>query len=294
MLTGLKDIDREILKHIDDSELLNVCTINRKFWYEICDDNFLRRRLIKYPYIEKYKNTNETWKYFFSSVVNYVLTMKESYDFHYVSGDFKRQYDILNKNKKYTDLLLHASLKGEIDLVKHAVKKGADIHYFHEESVNLAGQMGHLDLVKWLVENGACQNTALTASSFHGHINVVKWLIDTNIHLDTTTALQYASKIGHLNIVKMLIEEYGVDIHCKNDTALRYASEEGKLEVVKYLVEHGADIHAKNDEALKWASEQGQLEVVKYLISCGVDIHTDDDYVIRYASESHNHVTLAR
>ena len=293
MLSGLKDIDRKILNSIDDSELLKVCSISKRMWIDVCDDNFLRLRLMKYPGIEEYKSTNETWKYFFSSVVNYVLIMKESYDFHYVSGDFKKQYDILKKNKKYTDLLLHASLKGEIDLIKHAVKKGADIHYFHEESVNLAGQMGHSDLVKWLVQNGACKNAALTASSFHGHINIVKWLIDTYIHIDTTTALQYASKMGHLNIVKMLIEEYRVDIHCKNDTALRYASEEGKLEVVKYLVENGADIHAKNDEALIWASEEGHLEVVKFLIESGVDVHTADDYAIRSANEN-NYVTLVR
>ena len=61
-LSGLKDVDREVLKHVDDKELLRVCTIDRNTWNEVCDDNFLRRRLSKYPDIEKYKLENESWK----------------------------------------------------------------------------------------------------------------------------------------------------------------------------------------------------------------------------------------
>ena len=31
-LSGLKDVDREILKHVDDKLLLRICGINRKTW----------------------------------------------------------------------------------------------------------------------------------------------------------------------------------------------------------------------------------------------------------------------
>ena len=55
-ISGIKDIDREVLKYVDDKELLEICTINRKTWNEVCDDNFLRRRITsKYFGIEKYK-----------------------------------------------------------------------------------------------------------------------------------------------------------------------------------------------------------------------------------------------
>ena len=95
MLSGLKDIDREILKHIDDGELLNVCSINRKFWYEICDDNFIRRRLMRYPDIEKYRNNNETWKQFFLTVTYYIFRMKENKT-EYKGENFKNQYHLSN------------------------------------------------------------------------------------------------------------------------------------------------------------------------------------------------------
>ena len=60
-LSGLKDIDREILKYVDDGELLKICSVDKKMWNEVCDDNFLKRRLSQYPGIEKYKG-QKSWK----------------------------------------------------------------------------------------------------------------------------------------------------------------------------------------------------------------------------------------
>ena len=124
-LTGLKDVDREILKHLDDDELLKICSVNRKTWNEVCDDNFLRRRLLsKYPEIEKYKKENETWKQFFLSVIYYISKMKDEKKFNYTEGDFKKQYNLL---KKYNDnlLLIYSSREGELSLVKFAIQQGA-------------------------------------------------------------------------------------------------------------------------------------------------------------------------
>ena len=64
-LTGIKDLDREILSKLPDEELLQVCIVNKRFWNDVCDDNFLRRRLSsKYPRIDQYKSF-ESWKQFF-------------------------------------------------------------------------------------------------------------------------------------------------------------------------------------------------------------------------------------
>lgn len=90
-LTGLKDVDREVLKHVDDESLLKICGINRKTWNDVCDENFLKRRLTgKYPNIEKYKKENENWKRFFLKAIYYISKMKEEFHFTYTSGDFKK------------------------------------------------------------------------------------------------------------------------------------------------------------------------------------------------------------
>ena len=55
MLTGLKDTDREVLKWVEDGDVLNARVISRKMWFEVFDEGFIKRRLNKYPEIEKCK-----------------------------------------------------------------------------------------------------------------------------------------------------------------------------------------------------------------------------------------------
>ena len=96
--TGLKDIDRERLKWIDDDELLKICSLNRKMWNEVCDDNFLRRRLNKYQNLEKCKKENESWKEFFSRAIHYIGKLKREFQFEYTEGDFQEYYSLLKNN----------------------------------------------------------------------------------------------------------------------------------------------------------------------------------------------------
>ena len=241
--SGLKDVDREILKHVDDEELLKFCSLDRKTWNEVCDDNFLRRRLNNnYPGTNQYKKDDESWKQFFLKVLYYKAKMKEKFEFEFTGGDFKKQYELLKSYKNIPGLLFAGAHQGETSLVKYASKKGVDIRTSSNYPLRLAALKGHLDVVKYLVEEGA------------------------NIHVQNDYPLRFASVGGHLNVVKYLVEK-GANIHAEDDEALRWASRNGHLEVVKYLVEHGADIHAENDAALSMATINNHKEVVKYLSS---------------------------
>ena len=158
-LSGLKDVDREILKHVDDAELLKLCSLDRKTWNDVCDDGFLRRRLNKYPGIEKYKEEKESWKSFFLRATYYISKMKEDYEFVYISGDFKKQYEIirhynlLNLSNKFDLLLLESAEKGEISIVKYSLERGADIHTTGKSALIHASRNGHLEIVEYLVTN---------------------------------------------------------------------------------------------------------------------------------------------
>ena len=218
-LSGLKDVDREVIKYIDDKELLKICSLDRKTWNEVCDDNFLMRRLLnKYPGIEKYKKENETWKSFFLRFVYYSSKMKEKYKFEYSEGDFKKQYDLLSLYINNT-LLVEAVKEGELPIIKYAVKNGANIHISKEIALRYASSKGHLEIVKYLVEQGA------------------------DIHADDDHSLTWASEEGHFDVVKYLVSR-GASIHAANDLAVRAASQNGHEEIVKYLVKHAANIHA--------------------------------------------------
>jgi hypothetical protein len=208
-LTSLKDVDREVLKFVDDKDLLKICGLNRKTWNEICNDDFLRRRILsKYPGIDKYKRENETWKQFFLSAIYYISKMKEEKGFQYTDGDFKKQYHLLRYNDNL--LLIYSSREGELSLVKHSIQQGADLHALENYPVRLASKHGQLNVVKYLTEHGA------------------------DIHTEDEDALIAASQNGHLEVVKFLVEQ-GADIHAQDDEALKLAIENGYPEIVKYL-----------------------------------------------------------
>ena len=246
-LSGLKDVDREILKQVDDKELLKICTVDRKTWNDVCDDAFLRRRLtIKYPGIEEYKREDESWKKFFLNVIYYVSKMKDEFKFAYIEGDFKKQYFILKQWRNYNydidNLLTGAAEHGESSLVKFALGNGADLHAYGDAALRNASKKGHLDVVKYLVENGA------------------------DIHIINDSPLREASENGHLEIVKYLLK-HGADIHAAHDFALYFATLNNHYHVVKYLIEHGANVHAKDDRVLKLAIKYNRSEILNYLKS---------------------------
>ena len=119
---------------------------------------------------------------------------------------------------------------------------GVDLHVKNDRVLGYAAEGGHLEIVKFLVENNA-------------NINANK----------NYNPLLGAASYGYLEIVKFLVG-MGADVHMEDDIAFHSAAERGHLDVVRFLVETGVDIHADNDFALRTASKNGQLDVVKYLV----------------------------
>ena len=237
-LTGILDTDREILKYIDDEKLLKVCSINKKMWYSVCDDAFLRRRLSKYPEIEKYRK-EESVKHFFSKATYHITQMRKDFDFEYTEGNFEKQLKLFQKYQGHT-LLLQAAAEGEISVVKHLVEKERlDINF----------------------GNGAILRSAI----IHGYLETVKYLIEKGSDIFAPSIVKVAVENGHLEIVKVLLKS-GIDIHLQGDNVLNYASYYGYLDIVKYLIQQGADVHADRDCALRWAASRGDLKIVRYLI----------------------------
>ena len=293
MLSGLKDVDREILKHVKNDELIRICSIDKKTWNEVCDDNFLRRRLARYPDIEKYKLPNESWKEYFLRVLYYVAKMKEKYEFDYKSGNFKERYDILTKHftkgrMYYPDGVFYDAVRqGFLDVIKYVIEKRVSKDA-KVSGLKLAAEQGHLEIVKWLIEYGISPlEDALIAAADKGHIEIVKYLVErgANVRAKDDQALGYASRNGNLEIVKALVE-LGADVDAFKGYALRMAAANGHLAVVKYLVENGADIHIMRDEALITAAYNRKLAVLKYLVRQGANPHAKNDTAIKLADKN--------
>lgn len=123
-----------------------------------------------------------------------------------------------------TELWMHlAARRGQIHLVKLLVDLGIDINEprstksADDGAIREAARYGHLDLVRWFLDNGAeinfdskgqqtC-NTLSTAAS-GGHLDVVKLLVEggANIHASKAgmNALMLAEMSGHHDVAEYL------------------------------------------------------------------------------------------
>ena len=103
-----------------------------------------------------------------------------------------------------------------------------------------------------------------------GSLEIIKYLVEQGAKIQDESLLE-ACEYGHLGVVKYLVE-YGLDIHYENDLSLIMASKYGHLGVVKYLIENGANIHVQNDTPLFNSINRNKINVVKYLVNKGANI----------------------
>ncbi|KAK0636779.1 ankyrin repeat-containing domain protein [Bombardia bombarda] len=207
--------------------------------------------------------------------------------------------------------LLHAIRRGDIDVVKILVNRGANVNLKHE-TLNIPIQLSaiHEDtaILDLLLEHGGDINavmeltidmseaediekgpvTALQTAAWHGHENVVRKLVGLGAKLSIQadnipfiSPLQVAAYRGHLSTVSALIE-LGSDVnetggHC--GSALQGATQKGHLEVARTLIEAGANANVLNVGchgsplmAACWYSETEE-DMLRLLVEHGADVN---------------------
>ena len=160
--------------------------------------------------------------------------------------------EILKKHKTTITIFEAASL-GDLETVQQLANEN-DINAFAPDgftALGLASFFGHLDLIKWLLANGANPNIAAN--------NPMK-----------VTPLHSACAISNFEIAELLIQN-GADVNAKQMrgvTPLHSAAHNGQLEIVQLLIENGADRKAKMEVGktpLMFAKEGRFEEVIKIL-----------------------------
>lgn len=197
-------------------------------------------------------------------------------------------------------LLVDACRDGDLGLVKNLVKMGIDTRE-NNKYISSAVAKKHMEIVKFLVENGANVEWGMETASVFGHceimeyllknvdnstcnfsvvidhaaafgfIDIVKLLIihihEYNIRLRYSCALEQAAKNGHTNIVCYLIEAHGFyNRQPIKQRALAQASKNGHIETVKFLIDRGAKTNLKKYEPIRNAVQNDHLEIVKLLV----------------------------
>lgn len=150
--------------------------------------------------------------------------------------------NLLSTNLKIPEICKYAS-QGNLKKIKTLIKAGKNVDdYDHEMKTPLihACQKGHINIVKYLVENKANTNwkqdfnhrTPLSIAAENGHLDIVKYLVkkgaDVNLNPDYDT-------------LEELDEDEIVDPSVGN-TAIFLAAKKGHFEIAQYLHSAGANI----------------------------------------------------
>ena len=223
MLSGIRDVDREILNKLDDRDLLNMCGLNQTYSERVCDDNYFRLRTeARFPKTVPYKDSVNpqrirTWKNHYLTIVKYIDLLQRNYEYEYKKLDKSPELLYLARNlfSEYSEYdkdqaLIYACLNGKLYLVKYLTETGSDVNANKSEPLIYASFEGHLEIVKYLVEHGA------------------------NIHAREDGPLIYASADGHLEIVKYLVED-GANISAQDGKASEIARKNKHIAIVNYL-----------------------------------------------------------
>ena len=154
---------------------------------------------------------------------------------------------------EFVDKFVTAAAKGEYSKVVSYVKKGVGIDQKNQArwtALAYACKYNHMDIVKFLLENGADINETVNTGS---------------------TPLAVALLAGNFEIADFLIQKKA-DIN-KSDimgmSPLMWAAKEGNLKVVQYLVEHGANVNKQNNNGRSVIETTFSQEVKEYLKTKG-------------------------
>lgn len=207
-----------------------------------------------------------------------------------------------------TALLKAIEMKREADntnamgVIRCLVENGADVNAKNKKGITpLIYSAGDLDLMKYLIENGAKDiNSVLRYAT---NMEMLKYLISkgVNIKSDEGIALFFKlisknsswfssddMKAKEMQMIKFLLEN-GIDANVKSTkgtTALMIATKEQNLNLMKYLVSKGADVNAKDNNgktALDMAmdlKQQGNSDIypiIEFLLDNGVKCDDCDE-----------------
>ena len=114
-------------------------------------------------------------------------------------------------------------------------------------------------------------DTLFISAAKMGHLEIVKYLLDAgaDVHAGMDEALRWSCMNGNLSVANYLLESGGANVHALDDEALKIASSRGNFALVKMLLFAGANVKAQNNIALKLAARGRFGLVIMLLIQFG-------------------------
>ncbi|KAK7453253.1 hypothetical protein VKT23_011929 [Stygiomarasmius scandens] len=204
-----------------------------------------------------------------------------------------------NIQEEVLDIVFNAAGEGSPHIVNFLIKEGktwkGGLHHTaaYEKYLHAAVEGTHLDIIEFLVENGADhkirfgdeEKTLLHIAAENDHVDLIKPLLKKGMNIDVLssngeTALHYAAAEGGLETVKFLVNR-GANIRGRYpiDMSVHVAA---RVDIIKFLVENGAYCRAiigqQGRTVLHFAAENNDLHLIKILLNKGLNIEVQDFY----------------
>ncbi|KAK7895326.1 hypothetical protein WMY93_020651 [Mugilogobius chulae] len=161
-------------------------------------------------------------------------------------------------------------------------------HHSGLTPLHVAAFMGHLNIVKNLLQRGASPNasnvkveTPLHMASRAGHCEVAQFLLQNAAQVDAKakddqTPLHCAARMGHKELVKLLLEHKASpdSATTAGHTPLHIAAREGHVHTIRILLDAGAQqtkMTKKGFTPLHVASKYGKVDVAELLLERGAN-----------------------
>jgi len=196
--------------------------------------------------------------------------------------------------------LIESTMQSDVNRIEQLLKSGADINEpggrYGETALMAASRKGNFDIVKLLISKGADVNakgtygdTALIAASWGCQLDIVKYLIEKNAKINEknksygSTALNIvAGDCDDARIIRQLLDN-GADLNIKNnggDSPFFSAVKHGNVNSIAMLLETGAYINERNKNgytALMIATLKDNKSAAAFLIDKHIDINAKND-----------------
>ncbi|KXG50107.1 uncharacterized protein PGRI_060740 [Penicillium griseofulvum] len=236
---------------------------------------------------------------FFPEDATVFAMIRLSFDLILASWWEEAEIDMSLRNNDGHHLLAMAANVGSLLICKSLLGRGFDINARCKglgTGLVAAAADGNLELVKYLVENGADAHiilpegegmfcNALSAAVDSKSVETARYLIG-DVGVDVRTPLPgskhgfallgEAASVPGIEMTKLILDA-GVDVDTRvnspfEPTALITKIQFGDLESIKYLVETAkADVN--NCDALEYAAQWGGLEILNFLVEAGADVN---------------------
>lgn len=263
-------MDNKIKEHFENSRFYkNYNNIDHVFLKFKRINNEYESSKLKYKkFLEKFifplKN-----KYNTKSIEN--LSKYEMKSYKKILNEKLKINHSIKKYAKYSNMLdTHFILSFKCFCIKNMnilIDYGANLHYKNDYALRWITKKGNYEIFKFLLEKGAdinkIDNRTIMKTVKRNHKEIIKILIENDIMNDSI--FKYSCQYGHLGYVKILLAK-GIDIHTNDDYAIKISSEFGNIEIVKILIDNGANIRAGYSYALRYSIYNKHLEIVKILI----------------------------